>query len=773
MARFWKWLKNIDYRNYICLAVVLGSLACAVFAFPKTGERLISGGTRFIDAGKSWVEFVFNVEFPQKNPPTSTPTVPDTPPADENVTPAPIPETPTEFADNWNAYWRLIGNRENAILYFSRSVEITIYALHIIFALVIVVLGIVYIKKKMIRPTVNNERGQTRPLKIWLRISKRIYESVKEWVLYFVYFVSVVGNGLWWKLTLLIWLYNFNLFGVALSFLAFSLKFDVTFSIIVTYRLVYEFFVDLTLFFSKLPRTVWIVLAMVLIDRLRKQRALQRLHVMERENLTFAKSLPLVVVFDGTIGSGKTSLTTDLSLTISAWLRNDVAKKKLLECELRFPAFPWQELTRILRHSIAQGKIRAWYSALKWLEKKKRRFDSEMCSERLFGYDYEKYGMTYNDGNHIWTLWEVLKIYVQMFFTYTLPSSLLIANYAIREDCVIRDKGNFPLWDTDFFNKSPELRDKQSMYAHILDQDILRPGKKVMPNNPFAGSFEFGVIDMTEAGKERQNDKETNDLKKNDTKANQKNDLWSLSLKMIRHPSTVDHFPFVRVLMDEQRAMSVDINARDLCTIGHIREKGAEGLAVRLLPPEKWTFQLFEDLFQAYRDDYVYRRGDTTLRKYLKTMIFGKIWQYFDRLKKRYGYHALLLETERGTMDGEKMKTTYYMMNTKAYADRFSTDCYSELYRTQAARSNKSILDYPTYRTVRASIEEVRQQHSYFGDGVLLSMSDENGTPSERNALQEPQGSNRQPVGGGNRGSGAGGSQDRTPPRRSTVGRGH
>ena len=155
-----------------------------------------------------------------------------------------------------------------------------------------------------------------------------------------------------------------------------------------------------------------------------------------------------------------------------------------------------------------------------------------------------------------------------------IQSSLIISNYSIRTDSILSDIGNFPAWDTDFFKRDSKLLDSFFRHAHILDFDSLRLGKKVLADNPRKDSFEFGVVVITEVGKERGNSIENAEKKKKDGGANQKNDLFNSWLKMVRHSATVDNYPFVKVITDEQRPESWGAGARDLCDIVHIRESG-------------------------------------------------------------------------------------------------------------------------------------------------------------------------------------------------------
>ena len=56
----------------------------------------------------------------------------------------------------------------------------------------------------------------------------------------------------------------------------------------------------------------------------------------------------------------------------------------------------------------------------------------------------------------------------------------IISNYSIRTDNLIDDLGNFPQWNTDFFQKDSRLIDSFSRHSHIVDFDALRLGRKVI-----------------------------------------------------------------------------------------------------------------------------------------------------------------------------------------------------------------------------------------------------------------------------------------------------
>ena len=191
-------------------------------------------------------------------------------------------------------------------------------------------------------------------------------------------------------------------------------------------------------------------------------------------------------------------------------------KQKALEIlqrnDMKFPHFPWIMFERELRACMEYGTVYNLATVKAWVVLKRSRFLRHHNTRwQLYGYDVCRYGYTYDDALSVSSLFDVLETYAQAYFIYVMESSLLIANYSIRTDNQFIDQGNFPMWFTDFF---PQGYRRNSRHAHILDFDVLRLGKKVIANNPKAGSFEFGVVAITEIGKERGNKLEFQEKKK-------------------------------------------------------------------------------------------------------------------------------------------------------------------------------------------------------------------------------------------------------------------
>ena len=80
----------------------------------------------------------------------------------------------------------------------------------------------------------------------------------------------------------------------------------------------------------------------------------------------------------------------------------------------------------------------------------------------------------------------------------------------------------------------------------------------------------------------------------------------------------------------------------------------------------------------------------------------------------RYGYYESTLAYEKGTLDGELETNKYYLMFPKIYLNRYSTDCYSDFFAKKSLDSKMGINDFKEYESVRATIDELDQQNSYF-----------------------------------------------------------
>jgi len=690
--------KKINIATTVLISV--GLILLGVFVFHGSYIRLIEGFRDFgLSAGYYFCE-VFGIDH------GITPTVNG---ISEVASPSvSLPSDWNGFKNGAKSYFALLFNKDNFIGWL-RHISGVIENLSKILVIILPCILLMIIVIKALYGRGNNYYGKdTVPLKVFKAISKVTYQPIKSFVKGYVAFIK--ENGWIWKVWLAVLLLHFNLATIFVEFLAYYFYFAVTFDFSTLYVQFVKLFKDLKTPFMYFPYWLLLPLPWYVFNRIRSKMALSKLRRFEARNCGFINELPIVSMSCGSMGKKKTTLITDMALSQEVMFRQ-MALEILQSCDMKFPCFPWICFENELRACMEHKTVYNLAGVKKWVKLKLLRYIKHKNSAwQLYGYDIKRYGANFNDELKISSLFDVLEKYALAYFVYVVEGSLIVSNYSIRTDNRLLNDGNFPMWVMDFFPEGIT----RGRHAHIMDFDAFRLGKKIIENNPHTGSFEFGVVVISEVGKERGNNLELREVKKGTDETNQKNDLFNAWLKMCRHSATIDSFPFIKVFTDEQRPESWGADARDLCDIIHIISSDEQRLALPFYTVENmladWAFSHFINLYYDFR----FRRGDNTLLVHILKSVTAWIWKRNLRVYNRYGYSVLHIETERGTMDGKAENKKYFLMNKKIYSRRFSTDCFSDYFNELAKKSKVGLSDYMEYVAEKATVEELKQQHSYF-----------------------------------------------------------
>lgn len=717
-------MKKVDYRHIFCIIITLGIIALGLFRFFDCIGRIIESCRDF---GLS-VAYYFCELF--RLPHDIAPTVNDyakVPFFDspfESFSPSvTLPDSWEGFKVKWGEYWQTFASKENLDGYFVRLGDF-LYTLSLVILICLpFVILLIFAARKLLNKQNNDWGEDTHPLKLFKAAANHTYRPAKAWLTDFFHFVA--EHKVYWGTWLALFALYFNIATIFIEFLAFYFYFVVSFDFVSIYRQVYKLACDLWVPFTFLPWWALLIAALWLIDRWRRKIGFARLRHNEMKNRGFINARPIVFMTCGTMGKKKTTMITDMALSQQVMFK-DKAFEKLLEEDLKFPYFPWINLENAIKTGMEYHCIYNLATVELYIHKKQKRWLKSPCRERIFGYDYERYGLTYTDKHKITDIWVVLETYAKLYFIYIIQSSLIIANYSIRSDMLISDLGNFPLWDNDFFERDSRLIDSFSRHAHIIDFDALRLGKKVIEHNPNADFFEFGVVVITEVGKERKNALELKEIKAAAKESNQKNDGFNDWLKMIRHSATVANYPFVKVITDEQRPESWGADARDLCEIVHIKDSGQTKLAMPFFFIAELLYSFIFGWFVNAYYKYRHLRGDNTLLMHILKTFAAKIQHYYTGVYNTFGYCTLTVQVESGTQDGELSAHKYYLANKKIYAKRFSTDCFSDFFTEKALRSPVGIDDLREYATEKATVGELQMQNSYFVRDMIRDFKRDN-----------------------------------------------
>ena len=609
-------------------------------------------------------------------------------------------------------YFLLLVNGENARGYFGRIAQsVGKFSKIILIVLPCLVVLKIVIKRLYAKENTKHNRD-TLPLKIFKSAAKYTYQPVKRFVREYIAFLKAYPPIC--KCWSALWLAHFNFISIILEFFAYYFYFAASFDMPSLYVQAVKLFADLRVPFKAFPWQFTGAIAWLFFNKWRKKIAVSRLRHFEARNCGFINELPIVSLSCGSMGMRKTTLITDMSLSQEVMFRQK-ALEILRENDMKFPYFPWICFEKELKKCMEYHTVYNLASVKAWIAKKRKRYEIHGTGTgQLYGYDIKRYGETYKDGLKTAHIFDVLETYAQAYFIYVIQSSLIVSNYAIRTDNEKIDLGNFPLWQTDFFLGV----NRAERHSHILDFDILRLGRKMIENNPKAGSFEFGVVAITEIGKERGNNLELKEIKKIAEETNQKNDLFNSWLKMSRHSATVDNFPFIKVFSDEQRPESWGADARDLAEVVTILSAGEQRIAMPFCTIEEMVCEQAYCKFLRLYEDFRFRRGDNTLFVHILKTVTAKLWKHNEKIRNLYGYSVLALAKQRGTLDGKAQKKKYFLCNRKIYSRRFTTDCFSDYFNDLAIKAKIGINDYEEYASEKASVNELKQQHSYFIGGL-------------------------------------------------------
>ena len=717
------------HKLIVCLLITAGTLALTFTTFRGAFGAIARSGIELMSSLVAYIRFLIFLELPEQSP--------ITPPSDEPINV--LPSDPSELGNNFADFFRLLFNGENFTNYlFSLETLLILFVRILPFALMFGILLRKYIKRAFTKHN-NRYNKDTKPLRIFKRVSSATYTPTKR---YLAGLFDYIRSSRFPKIWLLFWLFNFNVFAVLLSVISISLFFFISFDFVALYHFFYNAIVLLLPAFLFIPIWLWVVLALWLVDRWRKRVALERLRHMESMNKGFLLERSICTMLVGTMGCGKTTLVTDMTLSLESAFRYK-AYEMLLEVDLCFPNFAWINFENDLKKQMENGNVFNLATCGEWIAKQRMVFENEQTQENCWGYDFEKYGLEYNDKKTITHLFDALTDYAKLYFIYACTTtSLILSNYSIRTDAQLIDYGNLPLWNDDFFGRDPRLMKAQSRHSHILDFDMFRLGRKVIENNEKANCFEFGVVAITEVGKERGNQYKVQDIKdtvkllrdtikdldraKADSathkaelerltgSATQLTDKFNDSLKLIRHKCTIRGFPFARLLMDEQRPESLGADARDLCEIIHIREKSDVKLAMPFFFLGEliyaYVFGKFVGVYRKYR----FNRGDNTLLMHTIKKVGGGVHRSYTGIYNRFGYHIRHLAVEDASTKRILKECPYYVSTKKIYSNRFATDAYGDIFAEDTKTCKVGLNDIREYRDTKATKEELQSQNSYF-----------------------------------------------------------
>lgn len=721
-----------DYRHIICSAITFVSLLFG-FLFPNAIPRLLES---LRDLGTSLAFYFYELIAPESNPiPPTVNLLPSWQLAPELWRPVTLlPETWEQFTQFWSNYLSLLFDKYNFLFYWY-AVSDFLFSLSrlLLFLMPLGLVGIMLLSSGSDKTCTERGKKSRALIRFEKFLFKRVYPAV-DWFKAFVVFLK--KNSVYYKSWFALWALYFNLYSIGISFVGYYFYLVSSWNLLSVYVQLLKLQRDMTPVIRFLPGIVWFVIFAKIYNSACCSRALKTLCDAEKANRAVANQSSIITSVYGEPNLGKTLTITSMALTAQTKLFDD-AFQIMINRATQFPNFPWQNFRDHLKLLIDYRVICDINQAKRFIASRRHCYDSivkyltpaqldRLARKRpevwpyiwsfYYGYDYTHYRSTYNDELKVIHLYDALESYAAAYLVFSVQTNLLFSNYSIRTDSLIKDIGNLPLRDNDFFDRDPALQEVYSQHSHIIDFDVLRLGRKIIEGNEKANGAPVGVIVVSEIDKEFKNMNLLKETKINTNETNQKNDLHDAALMMIRHGVVIDGVPFVVILADLQRPEAWGAGGRELGNVIFIPEK------LPLIPvlPFFSTYWLTEGVFSwikrkwdKFYTDFQYRRSDDTLPVYLARNLISMISTHYERLQNMFGMKIMPLDIQTGRMDGEVRQDRWHILSKKDFSNRYRTDCLASVY-DKAHPNTMHIDDFITYAGALATKEECQLQNSYF-----------------------------------------------------------
>ena len=174
--------KKINYRHYICISITLIFLLFAIFYFRHAGPRFIESCIDIYNSFKFYISELFELNLKGELTINNFSSQPF-------VMPFNLPSTWDEFKILFNVYFKLIFNFENFKSYLMAIGNFIYFGLRYLIILLPFVLIIFLVLQR--KKTINNKYNiDSKPLKLWKKLEKKVINPFKIWILTFIHFIK-------------------------------------------------------------------------------------------------------------------------------------------------------------------------------------------------------------------------------------------------------------------------------------------------------------------------------------------------------------------------------------------------------------------------------------------------------------------------------------------------------------------------------------------------------------------------------------------------------
>lgn len=281
------------------------------------------------DLGLSAAYYVTELFFGEWLSGTITPTVQNIPSGVTEV----LPGEYAGFKEKLIEFLKLLIAKENLQGFFGGIAGMLKPLLQVLILLILPTLCIVLLKL-MRKPKIdNNHGGMTKPFQVWVKFEDKIIFPV---INFFKEYLSWLNAHRKIVLLLgLVWAYNLNALTILIEVFAYLFYFSAAGGDWKIYTQVAKLAIDLTPALTFLPKFVWVIVAYLIFNHIRRKIGFAVLDEKEAHNQELLENHPGNLVIEGKPRVGKTLVNTDMNLSQDIIFR-EKAHEKMFERRMEF-----------------------------------------------------------------------------------------------------------------------------------------------------------------------------------------------------------------------------------------------------------------------------------------------------------------------------------------------------------------------------------------------------------------------------------------------------
>lgn len=470
--------------------------------------------------------------------------------------------------------------------------------------------------------------------------------------------------------------------------------------------------------FNTLPLFIWIILALIIFILIRNKRAKQKIYSLQSANERFCEEhLGVATLTTGVMESGKDSFNVEVVMTMQRVFKRRLKEILLLYKNLfnDFDFISYEKyltLAKTERYFDISLQIKTMILNLKEYINNGNEvaFDEEL-EKYHFPKEFFNYQKIIFNGSQPLDVFDLLLNYGQAYFLYCDIRPNVYSNIGLRLSYSVQNQDYFPLFDFDIFEeKDEESFILRSHKSRNWDMDTWRLGIRFDKNT---GLSDCGIYDLSEGGKERGNLYTNAGKDKESNTPNQKNDDFNKYVKLLRHVYTINYYPFIKLLVNDQRINSINADLHELFeTVVSLKK-------VKKIKNSLWLYATIEKPFLEVLIGSFNRMLETyrETRNYtsLFYMFISKINYYLTIHKSKiegfYNYKKMEMNIQMAGIEDLGNKE-FYLIYKEAYAGNFATDCYFRFFTPLIEKRKDRIFDIGDYQNIYASVNEFNKQHS-------------------------------------------------------------